>query len=544
MILLPNAVFSQGSWLDATNVVGNGNVTITDMEIGLNGNYYIMGWFDTNIISTAGSITSNGNYDIFLLKINSDGTHAWLKGFGGIFPDLPGGVEIGPDGSIYISGSVNGTVFFDATTSITTVAADAFLANFDTDGNLNWVKKVAGGPKNQRSEAMRIDNDKIILSGLAVDSVIYDDARIGYVGKFAHVSTYDLDGNHLLNNTIGFKDVGLPTSIATTTDGYLISGYFRDSLFLDIGSIRNQSTTPSSDIYLYKVDKDLNGQWVRRTTSLFGENVPYSVRFDGVDDIYMVGKTGSLDLQIDSTDTESVHIIRTTGGDQYFIFNYLNSSGALDWYTINGTNRGEGLWDLRILPDRLVSTGYYGADFYFGNDTLVNQTLNKKILVTEHDLNGNLIHARDAYTEPVHNNDQGYRLGKNQFNEIIIAGVYRSEIINFENTQFSNSNPGSSDIFVATYGCKGDGSVSTGSSNLTCYNDYSGMITVTASGGFRNPHYGHQYDVFLDNGDTVINRKISSPGVLSGLPAGVFNITVYDNANCMIGTSCRNPGTT
>jgi hypothetical protein len=535
-LLSPLAVSGQGSWLSATNVVGNGDVIITDMEVDSNGDSYIMGWFDTNIVSTVGSIASKGSYDIFLLKINSDGSHAWLKGFGGSFPDLPGGVEIGSDNSIYISGAVNGTVFFDATTSISTTAADAFLAKFQPDGSLDWVKIVAGGPKNQRSEAMAIDNDKIILTGLAVDSVVYDVDRIGYAGKFAHVSTYDLNGNHLLHNIIGFKDVGLPTSIKSTTDGYVIAGYFRDSLFLDIDSLYNQSVSPASDIYLYKLNKNLNGQWVRRTTSQFGENVAYSVRFDGTDDLYLVGKTGALDIQIDSTATEAVHVIRTSGGDQYFILNYMNSSGNLDWYTIGGSNRADGLWDVLIMPDRLISTGYYGGNFYFGNDTLINP-VSKEILVTEHDLNGHLLHARDAYSEPVRDSDQGYRLRKNPSGEVVIAGVYRSEIINFEDTQFSNISPGKPDIFLATYGCMGGGSLSTSSNEILCYNDNSGEITLTPGGGFTNPHYGHEYDAFLDNGETVINRKFFTSTVFTGLPAGSYDITVYDNANCLIGTS-------
>jgi len=536
IFFLPAGLFGQGSWLDATNVVGNGNVTLTDMEIDSNGDAYIMGWFDTNIVSTAGSIVSKGSFDIFLLKINSDGTHAWLKGFGGNFPDLPGGVEIGPDNSIYISGAVNGTVFFDATTSITTTNADAFIANYNPDGTLNWVKIVAGGPKNQRAEAMAIDNDKIILTGFAIDSVIFDVARVGYAGKFAHISTYDLDGNHLLYNTIGFKDAGLPYSIAPTSDGYAISGFFRDSLFLDIDSLYNQSASPSSDIYLYKVDKNLNGQWIRRTTSQFGENVAYSVRFDGNDDLYLVGKTGSLDIQIDSTETDKIQVIRTSGSDEFFIFNYLNSSGNLDWYTIDGSNRADGLWDIQIMPDRLISTGYITGDYYFANDTLFNP-ISKEILVTEHDLDGNILYARDAFSDVVRDSDQGYRLGITQGGEVLIAGVYRSEIINFEDTQFSNISPGEPDIFLATYGCKGGGSLNITSNDLSCYGDNSGEITATASGGHTNPHYGHAYDGFFDNGDTIINRKFFSPATLTGFPEGTYDITVYDNANCMIGTS-------
>ena len=111
---------------------------------------------------------------------------------------------------------------------------------------------------------------------------------------------------------------------------------------------------------------------------MFGENVAYSVRFDGVDDLYLVGKTGSLDIQIDSTDTEKVQVIRTTGSEEFFIINYLNSTGNLDWHTIDGSNRADGLWDVLILPDRLVSTGFYNGDLYFGNDTLTNPHIQRK----------------------------------------------------------------------------------------------------------------------------------------------------------------------
>ena len=168
------------------------------------------------------------------------------------------------------------------------------------------------------------------------------------------------------------NDYGVPTSIASTSDGYAISGYFRDSLKLDIDTLRNMSVSPNSDIYLYKVDKNLEGQWVRRTTSQFSENVAYSVRYDGTDDLYLVGKTGALDLLIDSTDTDQIQILRTSGGEEFFIFNYLNSTGNLDWYTIDGSNRSDALWDVQIKSDRLISTGYYQGNYFFGNDTLFN----------------------------------------------------------------------------------------------------------------------------------------------------------------------------
>ena len=62
LFLVSSGLYGQGSWLSATNVVGSGDVIITDMEIDSNGDAYVMGWFNANIVTTAGSITTNGNF--------------------------------------------------------------------------------------------------------------------------------------------------------------------------------------------------------------------------------------------------------------------------------------------------------------------------------------------------------------------------------------------------------------------------------------------------------------------------------------------------
>ncbi len=526
----------QGSWLEASNVTGSGDIIVTKMAIDNNNDIFISGWFNDEIVSDAGTVTSAGSYDIFLMKINSDGSHAWIKSFGGTSPDLPGNVVIGPDQTIYVSGSVNGTIFFDAITSIVTQAADAFLANYNSDGTLNWVRNVAGGPFNQRAEAMAIDENRVVLAGLARDSVIYEDERVGYAGLFTHISSYDLNGNHLDGNIIGFKDVGLPTSIASTPDGFVISGYFRDSLFLDIDSVFNASSSPSSDIYLYKTDKNLNGQWIRRTTSTSGENVGYNVKADNTDGIYLVGKISGILINIDSTSEESITVPMQEGGD-YFMLKYSNSSGNLEWYDIDGSNRDDALYGTVILPDRIISTGYYLSDFKFKDDTLKNTPRTKEIFITEHDLNGNLLHARDAFSDPERFSDQGYQIAQNQNGDIIVAGVYRSEFVNFEDSVLTNALAGEANIFIAQYGCKSDGNLVTASNDFLCYNDGSSELTLTADGGFTNMHYRYAYKAYLDNGEGGDTVRFDGDTTINGIGAGIWDITVYDNANCLIGTS-------
>ncbi len=536
MLAISSLSYGQGSWLSASNITGSGDIIVTKMAIDNNNDIFISGWFNDEIVSDVGTVTSAGDYDIFLMKINSDGTHNWIKSFGGNFPDLPGNVVVGPDQTIYLSGSVNGTIFFDALTPITTNNADAFLANFNSDGSLNWVRIAAGGPLNQRAEAMAIDDQRVVIAGLARDSVIYEDERVGYAGFFTHISSFDLDGNHLDHNIIGFKDIGLPTSIASTSNGFVISGYFRDSLFLDIDSVFNASSNPSSDIYLYKTDKTLSGQWLRRTTSTSGENVGYNVKSDNSGGIYLVGKISGLTIDIDSTADESITVPMKEGGD-FFLMKYENDSGNLLWYNIDGSNRDDALYSTLILPDRIISTGFYLSNYTFKDDTLKNTPRTKDIFIVEHDANGKILHARDAFSDPERFSDQGYQIAQNQNGDVIVTGVYRSEFVNFEDSILSNETVGDASLFVAQYGCKSDGNLITTSKDFLCYNDGLGELTLTATGGFTNMHYRYAYKAYIENGlggDTV---RFDGDTTIIGYSGGTWNITVYDNANCLIGTS-------
>ncbi|MEZ5071221.1 MAG: hypothetical protein R2751_09685 [Bacteroidales bacterium] len=338
MVLFANNLNGQGSWLSAYGIVGQDTLAVRDMVIADNGDAYIIGTFQGNILSTAGSVTAvqtnppaDDYDDIFLLKVLSNGTHAWLKRFGHGTIDLPGELAIGPDNSLYVTGNVNAfyaagsTIDFDGT-PLTTSAADAFLANYDPDGTLNWVRIVAGGAAAQRIDAMRIDGDRIVVAGFARNSVTYDLTTVLRTGTFTHLAVLDLDGNLISQNTIGFKGVfpnlgtGLVRSIAITPDGYGFAGEYRDSLFLDVDSLYCSYSDPDhTDIFLYKTNKDLEGQWVRRTNSaITGENIAHVVRFDGVDNLYMAGK-----MEPGSEHRFHSHrirrVVRFTGGDQGFV---------------------------------------------------------------------------------------------------------------------------------------------------------------------------------------------------------------------------------
>jgi len=94
-------------------------------------------------------LTSSGDYDIFIARYNTDGTLAWAKRAGGIGEDSGYGVTSLSDNSIIMTGDFTGAAAFGAGESKETILtsngeSDIFIARYDPDGTLSWVKHAGG----------------------------------------------------------------------------------------------------------------------------------------------------------------------------------------------------------------------------------------------------------------------------------------------------------------------------------------------------------------------------------------------------------------
>jgi uncharacterized repeat protein (TIGR01451 family) len=104
-------------------------------------NIYITGYFEGTIDTDPGpginNITSNGNSDVFIEKINSSGNLVWCKQIGG--PQTDVGYELAVDlyNSLYITGSYSSTVDFDPDTSSFSLSdygsGDVFVVKLSPD---------------------------------------------------------------------------------------------------------------------------------------------------------------------------------------------------------------------------------------------------------------------------------------------------------------------------------------------------------------------------------------------------------------------------
>src|SRR5689334_21043478 len=81
------------------------------------GNIYTVGFYKGVVDVDPGSgvfnLTSNGNYDVFILKQDNLGNFLWAKSIGGSAIDFTRSVALDPAGNIVIMGVYTGTVDFD-----------------------------------------------------------------------------------------------------------------------------------------------------------------------------------------------------------------------------------------------------------------------------------------------------------------------------------------------------------------------------------------------------------------------------------------------
>ncbi len=96
--------------------------------------------------ATFGNITLNsaGMGDVFVAKYDSDGNVIWAKQAGSSSFDSGQGIATDNAGNIVVTGGFNDQSTFGDTTMASNGLLDVFIAKYDSDGNVLWVKQGGG----------------------------------------------------------------------------------------------------------------------------------------------------------------------------------------------------------------------------------------------------------------------------------------------------------------------------------------------------------------------------------------------------------------
>jgi len=176
---------TDGTYLWSKRVGGTDEELGRKIAIDVNDNIYISGIFKGTVDFDPGIgvdyRTSNGSNDVFVMKLNSDGSYAWTKTFGGTGNDILGYSEANgmlvTEDMIYLVGWFYDEVDFDPGVGvdirISNGDQDAYMLSLNLNGNYNWVKTF-GGIEMVSCQGITRWNNEIYITGSFMGTVDFD----------------------------------------------------------------------------------------------------------------------------------------------------------------------------------------------------------------------------------------------------------------------------------------------------------------------------------------------------------------------------------
>ena len=261
--------------------------------------------------------------DIYLTKTDADGYVTWSKTFGGWDWDEGRSVQQTSDGGYIITGATEsfGDYF------------DVFLLKTYENGSLEWIKtfETFGGSSATGGESVQQTSDGGYI-------VVGTGSALGVVEEIYLIKT-DEYGIEEWNKTFGGSDYDCASSVQQTADrGYIITGY--------TASFGNGT----EDVYLIKTDEYGTEEW-NKTFGGTDVDRGKSVQQTADRGYIITGYTASF-----GNGTKDVYLIKT---DEY---------GTEEWNkTIGGASRDEGRSVQQTADGGYIiggSTCSYGAGFW------------------------------------------------------------------------------------------------------------------------------------------------------------------------------------
>jgi hypothetical protein len=124
------------------------------------------------------TLISNGEQDIYISKYDSSGNLIWVKQAGGISYDYGYSITTDNHNDVYITGSFYEIAVFEDTTLTSKGENDIFVLKLDSAGNRTWLKQLGSPGKDYGRFIYTDNNDNFYLVGNFQESISIGDTSL------------------------------------------------------------------------------------------------------------------------------------------------------------------------------------------------------------------------------------------------------------------------------------------------------------------------------------------------------------------------------
>jgi len=277
---------SAGNLVWVKNIYGMSLAEGKSLGIDALGNVYITGYFGGTLDFDPGiglfNMTSAGNEDVFIFKLDSLGNFKWAKRLGGSSDDKAYSLAVDLLENSYTTGGFYHSVDFDPNAGIFNLATSnstnehAYILKLDSSGNFVWAKSFTciGNSYSCEGHAITLDNhNNVYTTGLLYGVADFDPDTSNYIlpSDDAFFSKLDSSGHFVWAASIGSPSGGyiLTSSIAVDSSYNVYStGYISGIMdFNPDFSLFDYVTANANDAYIFKLGPCLINSDSLTTTS-------------------------------------------------------------------------------------------------------------------------------------------------------------------------------------------------------------------------------------------------------------------------------------
>ena len=319
-----------GNFIWAKSMGGIDNDRGKSIALDSIGNVYTTGIFSYSADFDPGpgifDITVVGRGEIFVSKLDNNGSFVWAKNMGGPVDDYSSSITLDSYDNVYTTGHFQGIADFDpgsGTFNLTGAGGgDIFVSKLDSNGNFIWAKNMVGTSYDGGNSIAVDSSGNVYTTGEFYKTVDFDPGSSTFYLTSTlfldiFISKLDSDGNFVWAKSMGGANDDSSSSIVLDSSSNIYTtGIFRSTVDFDPGlGTFNLTSAGASNIFVSKLDSNGNFIWAKSMGGTGGA-IGHSVALDSISNIYITGGfsgTADFDPGPDASNLVSV------GGTDIFI---------------------------------------------------------------------------------------------------------------------------------------------------------------------------------------------------------------------------------
>lgn len=335
------------------SLVDRGYGVATDAK----GNAYVTGHYQSqDAVADHVRLANNGDYDIFVAKYDRDGTLAWMRTAGGKGYDYGHGIAVDDQNHVIVAGGIGSDATFGENATVQGHAV--FCAKYDSEGRLLWVRGTSGKAGGSAHGVAVDAAGHIYVGGLVSGEGEFGKAKVSTKTQAVLVAKLSPAGEVEWATITPGTPSALAHEITADREGRVwIAGMFKGSV--TFGSETFTSTgEKDSDGFLAHYSTRGELQWARQ---LRGPQTDYclGVATDGEGTSYVTG-------EFSESATLGGRTLTTMGATDIYTAAF-DARGTMQWLVQSGGAKGDNAYTMAYHNGHLIFSGACAAPATFGN---------------------------------------------------------------------------------------------------------------------------------------------------------------------------------